>query len=896
MKNISIKFLLVLLLVVSLISVGYAAFTIDLNIENISAMFRLQTDIRITNFTLDSKSEDAYSNYEEYNVEEVITEVKIPNNDSYVRYKIDITNLGASKMVISKISGLPDNLTYSLDNYELNHLICDENDKCNLGITKSIYLTIRQKNTLVSSDNTTYNLNLKFEFSELSYNIKYFEFFLPNEYQEIKYIESTGTQRINTKYNPKANTKMELDLSFSGDFDISSGSTGTGTILSSSSSSGNVFSVNFGSSAIQGNTLFTWFDKNQSNGGAVHFLDINDTIRTNRNTMMYENGIFKYGTKSTNVAVKTEDHTSPVYLFGTSGKNFDRYNMKVYRLKFYEDGEIKRDYIPCYRKSDGIVGLYELLTQTFHTNIGTGEFNKGDDVINNSQVQTSYAFVKNIKYDEYGYIDNPSIIRSNYIFNGWTDANGNEYYAGQKVINLLDVHQAEIVLYAQWKTYVGLNIYNVVKEDAKMDSGPSTFVKNSTGINFLDASSSENGKGVYVLSSTVNDENPIYYYRGNVDNNNVVLGDFCWKILRTTDTGGTKLIYNGLRRDDGSCNNTGHDTQIASGVYFNGTGIGVAGAGYGYTDKTSLKLTVKNDSTVTAGTIFAYNIEYDETTGLYNLIGDKYVTPTTSEFTAEKYDKIKEHHYTCFKTTEDGCSTVYYVYMARNSQIFYATLKNGNSIEDLLHIEFEGNSTNKIASTLQSNVNTWYENNMTNYTEYLEDTVFCNDRSLYNPWNLTSPIDNDNDLKLHFDTKARVAYTGKPTTICKYKADSFTVSADNGNGMLPYPVGLITFDEAALAGVGWSVSATDSYLHNGIVWWTMSPGFISATGVYNGVIHTQTDHVAVNYIGSETETNSGLYNGGGVRPSVSLKKGIIIDGGFGTVDNPFILKDIIVTE
>ena len=90
-KNNYIKFLLILLCVVSLISVGYAAFTMDLNIENISAMFRLQTDIRITNITLDDKSDDAYSNYEEYNVKEIITGIKLPTNDSYVTYKIDVT-------------------------------------------------------------------------------------------------------------------------------------------------------------------------------------------------------------------------------------------------------------------------------------------------------------------------------------------------------------------------------------------------------------------------------------------------------------------------------------------------------------------------------------------------------------------------------------------------------------------------------------------------------------------------------------------------------------------------------------------------------------------------------------------------------------------------------------
>ena len=39
--------------------------------------------------------------------------------------------------------------------------------------------------------------------------------------------------------------------------------------------------------------------------------------------------------------------------------------------------------------------------------------------------------------------------------------------------------------------------------------------------------------------------NPVYYYNGAVEDNNVLFAGFCWKIVRTTDTGGVKLIYNG---------------------------------------------------------------------------------------------------------------------------------------------------------------------------------------------------------------------------------------------------------------------------------------------------------------------------------------------------------------
>lgn len=39
------------------------------------------------------------------------------------------------------------------------------------------------------------------------------------------------------------------------------------------------------------------------------------------------------------------------------------------------------DFIPCYRKSDGEIGMFDLVLQKFYTNEGTGVFLKGSDVI-----------------------------------------------------------------------------------------------------------------------------------------------------------------------------------------------------------------------------------------------------------------------------------------------------------------------------------------------------------------------------------------------------------------------------------------------------------------------------------------------------------------------------------
>lgn len=110
-------------------------------------------------------------------------------------------------------------------------------------------------------------------------------------------------------------------------------------------------------------------------------------------------------------------------------------------------------------------------------------------------------------------------------------------------------------------------LYSTIKANAVLDNISSNYVTAETGIDFSQASSDTNGRGVYELNNTSNDAYPIYYYRGDVDNNNVIFGKFCWKIVRTTDTGGTKLLYNGSPDENGKCTATGDDVLTETAAY-----------------------------------------------------------------------------------------------------------------------------------------------------------------------------------------------------------------------------------------------------------------------------------------------------------------------------------------
>jgi len=61
-----------------------------------------------------------------------------------------------------------------------------------------------------------------------------------------------------------------------------------------------------------------------------------------------------------------------------------------------------------------------------------------------------------------------------------------------------------------------------------------------------------NNEGIFYTNNSING-NTIFFYRGgNNLNNNLIFANKCWKIIRTTESGNIKIIYNG-EYIDGVC-------------------------------------------------------------------------------------------------------------------------------------------------------------------------------------------------------------------------------------------------------------------------------------------------------------------------------------------------------
>ena len=116
-------------------------------------------------------------------------------------------------------------------------------------------------------------------------------------------------------------------------------------------------------------------------------FDINTKYRCQTNFLGSRMaGIFDFnGNRKSGGLISTTltTQTAPISIFGynsaSSGAVSSKREFKLYGAKISQGFEVVREYIPCCRKSDGVVGVYEKFTGQFLT-AETGAFAKGADI------------------------------------------------------------------------------------------------------------------------------------------------------------------------------------------------------------------------------------------------------------------------------------------------------------------------------------------------------------------------------------------------------------------------------------------------------------------------------------------------------------------------------------
>ena len=204
---------------------------------------------------------------------------------------------------------------------------------------------------------------------------------IPIEYQEVEYIESSWTQYINTWLR------------------ISDGYRFVSKLLVTTAWTGSWSMITWGYLwyfwGIYYRLYFWWIGGNQwswwtygylnqfSNGwlstaslNTIYDVDFswisgNSYIEVNNTSLFSSSDTYSY----------TSNYICPLFAINEVWAiNISNW-LRVYSAKYYNSNdELVRDFVPCYRKNDNVIWMYDIVNNVFYTNLWTWTFTKWPDV------------------------------------------------------------------------------------------------------------------------------------------------------------------------------------------------------------------------------------------------------------------------------------------------------------------------------------------------------------------------------------------------------------------------------------------------------------------------------------------------------------------------------------
>ena len=185
-------------------------------------------------------------------------------------------------------------------------------------------------------------------------------------------------------------------------------------------------------------------------------------------------------------------------------------------------------------------------------------------------------------------------------------------------------------------------------------------------------------------------------------------------------------------------------------------------------------------------------------------------------------------------------------------------------------------NTNK--STILTNLETWYNNNLKTYESVIDNSVWCNDKTnvtdtTFDPWSQNpNGLGYAKNLTFYGAIQRLISTSGSaggtgPSLKCNGELSKITSK-----------IGLITADELAFAGYAGGLGNTTTYLQENATddwWWSLSPDSFDGGDAYVWGVS-----------GGLGVFGGRVYSAGGVRPSISLKSTTNVSGD-GTSTNPF---------
>ena len=215
---------------------------------------------------------------------------------------------------------------------------------------------------------TTYIVSIESNIAKIERKRK--EAILPNEYQQVEYIKSTGTQYINTGIDGSGTMTMTVDMQCNSGSQWAFGAR-------YSSLERKLFLCNLQIAGNPGSYIAGY--GSQQNGGGTS--KINDGVRH-----LYEIRNGEFIIDSTNLQTYTASEFSTqcsLYLCAfndySSGAQFLS-SVSLYQCNIFVNNATVASLYPCYRITDSVAGMYDIVRDIFVTNAGSGSFIVGPDV------------------------------------------------------------------------------------------------------------------------------------------------------------------------------------------------------------------------------------------------------------------------------------------------------------------------------------------------------------------------------------------------------------------------------------------------------------------------------------------------------------------------------------
>ena len=369
-----------------------------------------------------------------------------------------------------------------------------------------------------------------------------------------------------------------------------------------------------------------------------------------------------------------------------------------------------------------------------------------------------------------------------------------------------------------------------------------------------------------VLATEEDDYGTTYYYRGAVKNNYVEFANKCWRIVRVAGDGSIKLVlHNDNLSDSENPCASANNSEKAAFAY------GTCG------NNTSTEYNTKIRDNAYIGFMYGYNQDLKAEANFEN----EKIYPTLLE------------------------------------------LEHSINYNEWRLAPYEYTHQNLYKSALLNYLEEWYEDNkLTDYENYLADTIWCNDKSttktlpsgttygtglgyaqensLYGAFKriyglmpgtsaVESPIES---IKLKFPPEYANPSFKCPNDNNGGKLSKFTVDDTiNGNGNLTYKIGLLTADEIAFSGAVGMLEEQDNetlnnqtyYLYENTgtnTWWTLSPvGYLESSSIAT----VKSGAISLNIVTDKSY----------LRPSLALSSYTKVLSGTGTSEDPYVITEFV---